>query len=318
MHRSLPFVLLATLALLGCQRGAPAKVVTNPPVKAATLAEARQGFKTSLARRESANFPSPNPPPNVFTLVKYESPAGKLSAYVTPDPKNSKKNPAIIWITGGDCNSVDDSIWKNAPINNDQTAAQYRKAGIVMMFPTLRGGNDNPGVREGFLGEIDDVIAAAEYLAKLDYVDPARIYLGGHSTGGTTVMLVAECSNKFRATFSFGPAEDVGLYPDEFTPFNRTDRREVDVRSPGKWLGSIKTPVFVFEGTEKGSNLHAIQIMARDNSNAKVRFFQVNGAGHFNLLEPLNRHIASKILSDDGPECNITFTEDEINQAFRK
>lgn len=56
-----------------------------------------------------------------------------------------------------------------------------------MMFPSLRGGNDNPGVKEGFLAEVDDVLAAADFLGKQNYVDPGRIYLGGHSTGGTLV-----------------------------------------------------------------------------------------------------------------------------------
>ena len=66
-----------------------------------------------------------------------------------------------------------------------------------MMFPSLRGGNDNPGNKEGFLGEVDDVLAAADFLSKQEFVDPNRIYLGGHSTGGTLVLLVAACSNKF-------------------------------------------------------------------------------------------------------------------------
>ena len=59
----------------------------------------------------------------------------------------------------------------------------------IMMFPTLRGGNTNPGAREYLLGEVDDVLAAAEHLARLPYVDPQRIYLGGHSTGGTLALL---------------------------------------------------------------------------------------------------------------------------------
>jgi dipeptidyl aminopeptidase/acylaminoacyl peptidase len=59
----------------------------------------------------------------------------------------------------------------------------------------LRGGNDNPGRREGFLGEVDDVLAAADHLSKLPHIDPTQIYLGGHSTGGTLALLVAECSN---------------------------------------------------------------------------------------------------------------------------
>ena len=94
-----------------------------------------------------------------------------------------------------------------------------------MMFPALRGGNDNPGIKEGFLGEVDDVLAAAALLRRQPYVDPDRIYLGGHSTGGTMVLIVAELSDRFRAIFSFGPADDVRGYPDQFTPFDRRSRR---------------------------------------------------------------------------------------------
>src|SRR5207253_7881805 len=64
----------------------------------------------------------------------------------------------------------DDGIWKALPADFDQTsraANAFRRAGLVLMFPTLRGGNDNPGLKEGFFGEVDDVLAGAEYLAKI-------------------------------------------------------------------------------------------------------------------------------------------------------
>jgi predicted esterase len=82
----------------------------------------------------------------------------------------------------------------------------------AMMFPSLRGGNDNPGVKEGFWSEVDDVLAATDYLAQQDFVDPQRIYLGGHSSGGTPVLLAAECSDRYRAVFSFGPAASAAGY----------------------------------------------------------------------------------------------------------
>ena len=67
-----------------------------------------------------------------------------------------------------------------------------------MMFPGLRGTSGNPGTQESFLGEVDDVLAAADFLRKVDYVDPSRIYLGGHSTGGTLALLVAEAGASFQ------------------------------------------------------------------------------------------------------------------------
>jgi acetyl esterase/lipase len=282
-----------------------------------SLPEARKGFQTKLTRRHKANEPVPEPPAAVFRKVQYDSPAGKMAAYLTPDPKDGQKRPAIVWITGGDCNTIGD-IWSPAKPGNDQTARQYRDAGIVMMFPSLRGGNDNPGVQEGFLGEVDDVVAAAEFLAKQPHVDPKRIYLGGHSTGGTLVLLVAECSDRFRAVFSFGPADDISHYPPQFVPgVNTADPREVELRSPGRWLHSIKVPTFVFEGTVQG-NLSSLQAMADASTNPKAHFYPIRGGNHFNILAPTNRLIAQKILKDDGPEPSLAFTEAELNQPFGK
>jgi pimeloyl-ACP methyl ester carboxylesterase len=286
------------------------------PEKTPGLTDARRGFRTKLLPQKSEEDPIPEPPPEIFRKVRYDSPVGKLPAYLTPDPKDGKKHPAIVWITGGDCNSIGE-VWEKAPENNDQTASAFRKAGIIMMFPSLRGGNDNPGKKEGFLGEVDDVAAAADFLAKQEYVDPSRIYLGGHSTGGTLVLLVSECSDRFRAVFSFGPVDRVDGYPPQFLPFDTNNPKEVDLRSPGGWLAGIKSPTFVFEGTQEG-NIDCLRNMNRSSTNAKVRFFPVRGATHFTILAPLNRLIADKILHDDGPTCNLTFTVQEVNKPFAK
>lgn len=85
------------------------------------------------------------------------------------------------------------------------------------------------------------------------------MYLGGHSTGGTLALLVAESTDRFRAVFSFGPVSDVSYYPDEFTPFDTSDPREVALRSPGRWLNSIKSPTFIIEGTS--GNLGSLKAM---------------------------------------------------------
>jgi dipeptidyl aminopeptidase/acylaminoacyl peptidase len=275
-----------------------------------TLVEARRGFITRPAPRRQAGKPAPQPPPNVFRLVRYESPVGKLAAYLTPDPGDGAKHPAIIWITGGDCNSIDE-VWENAPRNNDQTAAAYRNAGIIMMFPSLRGGNDNPGEHEGFFGEVDDVIAAAGYLALQPYVDPQRIYLGGHSTGGTLVMLVAESTDRFRAVFSFGPAHNLQGYSHEYLTFDTSNPKEFRLRAPVRWLSSVRTPLFVIEGTSQG-NLASLQATARASTNPLIQFCPVLGATHFSVLAPANELIAEKILGDVGSTSGITISNQEL------
>ncbi len=302
------------LVVVAVGAGCNQKSITNPDGKT-SLAEARKGHTTKLAKQHKANKPVPDPPAKVFRKVKYESPAGKLAAYITPDPKDGKKHPAIVWITGGDCNTIGD-VWSPAEPSNDQSARQYREAGIVMMFPSLRGGNDNPGVQENFYGEVDDVLAAAEYLAKQEYVDASRIYLGGHSTGGTLALLVAEVPNKFRAVFSFGPVEDIKGYGGQFTEAVKTsDAREVELRSPGHWLNSVQCPTFVFEGDQQG-NLSSLQAMAKAATNPKAKFYPVKRATHFSLLAPINTLIAQKILADTDKETKLSFTEAELNKPF--
>ena len=282
--------LAVTLVFLvaGCSKQGTATQATRvagastPSPGETSLTAARKGFKTKTVKRTDEREPVADPPPALFNVVRYESPVGKLPAYLTPDPKDGKKHPATIWITGGDCNSIGE-VWKNAPPSNDQTAAAYRQAGIIMMFPSLRGGNDNPGVKEGFFGEVDDVLAAADFLGKQAYVDPARIYLGGHSTGGTLVLLTAECSDRFRSVFSFGPVEDVATYGDpQYLPFDFQNRRELELRAPILWLAAIKSPVFVIEGD--GGNIDSLQAMARASKNPWIHFLTIKRVDHFGML----------------------------------
>ncbi len=299
---------------------APVDPEQGPEVQPRSLLEARKGFETTIVRRErprGRGYPRvAAPPAGTFDLVQYKSPLGDMNAYLTPDAKDGKKHPAIVWITGGDCNSIDEGCWTEGRADNEQSAGAYRKAGIAMMFPSLRGAVGNPGAREGLFGEVNDVLAAAEYLRKRPFVDPERIYLGGHSTGGTLVLLVAACPNPFRAIVSFGPANDMAGYDDEFIPFSKKDPKEFRLRAPERWLYAMESPTFVFEGSD--GNWQPLRSMAKASKNPKVKFFEIAKAGHFEVLEPTNKLIAAKILSDTGKVCSLTFTANELDKPFAK
>ncbi|MBI3861079.1 MAG: prolyl oligopeptidase family serine peptidase [Planctomycetia bacterium] len=322
MNRQLFLTLLALFAVAACDRPeAQVAPVLSPSTnessstyqdrwsQASSLNEARKGFQTTLVADEFAREKVPDPPPDLFRIVHYDAAAGKLAAYLSLDPNDGEKHPAIIWIISSETNSIYD-VWHDAPASNDQTASAYRKAGIVMMFPSLRGGNDNPGAREALMGEVDDVVAAADFLARQDFVDAGRIYLGGHSFGGTLVLLVAESSDRFRAVFSIGPIANVAGYRPKYLPFDTTLPGEIELRSPGRWLASIKTPAFVIEGSK--GNTSSVEAMAASSTNPQAHFVKVRGANHYTVLEPANRVLAEKILKDDGPECNLSVTADEI------
>jgi len=308
-------LVVAAFLLLVCWYGAEADDVAAPEMN---LTKARSGFVTKLVRKETTGEAAEEPPAELFRLVKYVSPGGSMPAYVSPAPAAGGKHPAIIWIVGGFSNSIGSVAWTPGPADNDQSASAFREAGIVMMYPSLRGGNDSPGVKEGFYGEVDDVLAAAEYLSKLDYVDPNRIYLGGHSTGGTLALLAAESRNHFRAVFAFGPVSDVRSYGADILPFDLTNPREALLRAPGSWLQAIRTPTFVFEGTEKPGNIVSLRILKHSTHNPAIQFLPVDGATHFSTLQPVTRLIAAKILHDDGAAVNIAFTEAEVAKVMAK
>ncbi len=303
------------LVLAGCGLGEtdPAGGPRGEADKQISLVEARRGFTTRLVRQEKNGTPLPQPPANVFKIVQFDSPAGKLAAYLTPDPKDDQKHPAMVWITGGDCSTIDESLWQEQPRDNEQSVKAFREAGIVMMFPSLRGGNENPGFKESFLGEVDDVVAAADFLSRQDFVDPQRIYLGGHSSGGTLVLLTAEASDRFRAVFSFGPADDLHNYGSEYHPFDTSNAREFELRAPGRWLHAIKTPVFVFEGTEQPANSGPLNTFTRLSSNSLLHVHPVKGVNHFSILYPTTRLIAGKIVADTSSKTNIAFAENVLS-----
>jgi dipeptidyl aminopeptidase/acylaminoacyl peptidase len=280
-----------------------------------TLAAARKGHVTVLTQRTQEGHVAPVPPKGVLERIHYPARLGSNVGYLTPRPGTPGRHPAIIWISGSDSNTIDD-FWHPADPANDQTAAAFRKAGIVTFYPALRGGNDNPGVREGFYGEIDDILAAADYLAKLDYVDPDHIYLAGHSTGGTMVLLTAELSARFRDVFSFGPVADVRNYGGHYLFSDLKDDLEMKLRSPGYWLSSVHSPVFVFEGTGRG-NIDELETMRRINHNPKIQFFAVEGRDHFSTLAPITTLIAKKIVAEAAGGAPIGFDQIELSAAGR-
>jgi len=287
-------------------QAARAAAKKNSPEGASTLREARAAFTTTISVPASGS-PLPAPPPQLFVRSDYRNPQNRsLAAYVTPDPGDGEKHPAIIWLTGGDSNTLDD-FWTEGAPDNDQSASAYRKAGVVMMFPTLRGGNTDTGGKEFFFGEVDDVLAAAAHLAELPYVDGQYIYLGGHSTGGTLALLTAELSTRFKAVFAFGAVSRMNRYPASLVPDSILENSiENKLRSPIHWLDGISTPVWLIEGTEEPGNHDELAEMCAHTRNAAVHCISAPGFNHFSVLGNVSRVIAARLaVANSGIEFSL-------------
>jgi len=278
------------------------------------LTLARLGFQTAIQIKDANPAPLPNPPAELFIRSDYQGAKKNwLPAFITPDPHDGQRHAAIIWLTGGDSNSLGD-FWTPGPDSNDQSVRAFRDAGIVMYFPTLRGGNGDANGKELFLGEVDDVLAAAAQLAKSDYVDPKRIYLGGHSTGGTLALLVAEIQNPFKAVFAFGPVDQIDRYPPSLFPVPISDygERELKLRSPIHWLTGIRNPAYLIEGMSGSNNSAALDAMCEPPLNPMLHCVRVQHADHFSVLHKVNQRLAAKILIDN--VVALSLTDEEFNQ----
>jgi acetyl esterase/lipase len=281
--------------------GEPGVTVGGQPVPAAgsplPLAERRRNFETHVFA-DTDHTPAKQPPAGVLSKVTYAAPLGANVAYVTP-ARSGKKRPAVIWIGGGLDWSIGEWAWNKAPRDNDRSARAFREAGLTLMLPALRGSNENPGKNECFLGEVDDVIAAADYLAARQDVDPARIYLAGHATGGTLALLTAATTERFRAVFAFGPVSDARQYG---TPAGGgclpadASADELALRAPVGFVGTIRTPTFVFEGGV-GGNADAFDQL-RDPASRNVHFTVVSGLDDSGVLAPGTEAIARAINRD--------------------
>ena len=283
---------------------------------ASGLLSEREGFKTTLEKKERHAEPLPIPPAEIFQVVKFKTEIGEMSAYLSQHSiASNEKRPAIVWLTGGFPACLpDDFLWRDTEVDNEQSARIYRKQGIVMMFPTLRGRlKENPGVVEQFYGEVTDVISAGKYLKSLDYVDPRRVYLGGHSTGGTLALLVSEATDIFAGVICLGPSSD--HYGKERAPY-AWEEKEIHLRSPKHFLSYIRSPTYIIEGElGKAHDLGELIALNKKAPNGNVHIAFVRGANHFNVIHPVNAVFAKAILESKNGALAINMKE-QIEPAY--
>jgi dipeptidyl aminopeptidase/acylaminoacyl peptidase len=208
-------------------------------------ADARKEFQTKLTRRGPAPQQGERlSAPRGAHQVKFPSDDLQLTAWVSFAAFEGGKRPAVLFLHGGFALGQED--W--------DMAKPYEKEHFVVMMPALRGENNQSGYYTMFYDEVDDVVAAGEYLAKLPGVDPNKVYVAGHSAGGTLTLLAALTSKRFRAAASFSGSPDQKAFlfgATELARFDSSDINEIRMRSPVAWAGSFKCPVRMYYGTDE-------------------------------------------------------------------
>ena len=130
------------------------------------------------------------PPPDLsawdqdgsWTEVRYPSEPGDLVAYYyVPDGELTDPVPALLYLhpgLGAGQIALDD-------------VRPFAAAGFAILVPAFRGENGNPGLLEFWLGEVDDAVAAAEWLEARPEVDAEAVFALGWSYGGGVAALLS-------------------------------------------------------------------------------------------------------------------------------
>ena len=257
---------------------------TSFPETTEDYVQARQHFQTKLIRQGPSpqRWQNERPPAGVQELP-YQSGNLRLQAWVSGPPPDGRRRPAVLFLHGGFAFGADD--W-------EQTLP-FRNAGFVVMTPKLRGENGLPGSYSMFYNEVDDVLAAAETLAKLPYVDNNRIYVAGHSVGGTLSLLASMTSKRFCAAASFSGSPDQVAWArgqTELVPFDRNDKEEFRMRSPLAFPRSFKCPARLYYGSQEFLFASSSQKTAKlaKAAGGDVEALSVPG-DHFTSVEPAMR-----------------------------
>lgn len=248
-RRQRRLVLAGIVGALAAPRLASAfEVPAEPRLIHRDYAKVRTHFRTKLLQKGPApdkyeRLDAPADGEKIFYRSGYGGEL-ELTAWVSKYKRGSKRKPGILFLHGGNAMGMGHWVLMKA----------YADAGFVVLMPSLRGENGQMGNFSGFYDEVDDVLAAADRLSHLPGVDPNRLFIAGHSIGGTLTMLAAMSSHRFRA------AAPISGNPDAFRFFNRypqdirfddANAHEFEVRTALCYAQSFKCPVRIVHGTEE-------------------------------------------------------------------
>ncbi len=197
-------------------------------------------------------------------LVRYPSRDGKwqISAlvYVPFNTPRDAKNPAIVYVHGGPTSQT---------VNSFNRFVQYMvNQGYLVIAPNYRG---STGYGKEFQaanfkdmggGDLQDTLAAADWIQKTGYVDPKKLIVMGASYGGyMSMMAVTKAPEMWAAGVPIVPFvnwfteienEDPSLQQWDLAtmgdPKSEKDKELLTDRSPIFFVDRIKAPLMLLAG----------------------------------------------------------------------
>ncbi|MBX3150716.1 acetylxylan esterase [Candidatus Obscuribacterales bacterium] len=253
------------------------KQTVRPPK---TFEETRKDFETNLSKRAEAPQEFDNTAPDQVKVVYYESGNKKLMAWLVL-PDREPPFPAVVFAHDGFALSRADYT----------NAVPFVSHGFAVLIPSWRGENGNPGDFEMCYGEVDDLVAAIDYMATRKKIDKGSIFAAGHGVGATTVMLAAELSPHLRKAAGCGGRPDMFEAGEayEHAPFDQRDAEERLMRSPQQFVDDLKCPMLLLYGGKDAGHkffLEQANKMSKDSKKFPVLVEELPGVNHQTSLAP--------------------------------
>ena len=139
-----------------------------------------------------ADWPREQPGDIQVLYDAVDAPKATLRSLVTIPNGNTRKLPAILFLQGFDCGSIDWPL--PGPHPTRELVYRLTRAGFVVMRSEKSGVGDSTGTPCHDVGFLDEVSLFTSVLRKLksyDFVDRENVFLFGHSAGGWVAPLVA-------------------------------------------------------------------------------------------------------------------------------
>ena len=252
----------------------------------------RMAFKTKLNQQ----IPAPQDFPELVDseeakVIEYKSSGRSLKALLVEKNIDKKeKHPVLVYLHGG-------FALDNEDIKSCKT---FTDKGYIVFAPSFRGENGNPGYHELFMGEVDDAIAAINWIADQTYVDKDRIYVFGHSVG-SAISLELSLFRNLPIKISGGNS---GIYErnnykfwdskDQSVPFDLTNEEELRFREPLYQISTLMSrDHYLFVGLEDG--FQTLNKNIQPHKSPRLKVLPVKG-DHFDSLVPSIREFA-RIIS---------------------
>ncbi len=286
-YSCLLLLLCSSLVLQGCTRKSVNQGGTN-----STYLDLRKSHTTVLTHRG----PAPQEwedvsVPEGITQVLYPSGSLTLKAWLAK-PRNAQSTaPAVVYFHGGFAFGTEEF----------SDCQPFLDAGFVVMIPTFRGENGNPGTFELLYGEVEDAQEAVLWLASQPDINKNRIYTFGHSIGGGISALLSLWDDiPVRIGGSSG-----GLYPKDvfygwkdFVPFDLNSEKETSLRLLIGNIRFMKRRHIAYLGREDSlANVIPAAEAEIKQSGAPLTIKTVAG-DHFSSLEPAVSSFTEIMKSD--------------------